>query len=207
MHTRAKSIRRPANKGIKLPPEPLTEAEVGALMLQCSRRAPTGIRNRALLALMYRSGLRLGEALALKPKDIDRKAGTIRVLHGKGDRARTVGVDAGALETLERWLDVRKANGINGRAPVFCTLQGKELRPEYVRNFLKRMAEKAGIEKRVHPHGLRHSHAAQLAQEGVPMNVIQAQLGHSNLATTSRYLAHVSPTAVIEAMQARKWEL
>jgi integrase len=72
---------------------------------------------------------------------------------------------------------------------------------------VKRLAAKAGIEKRVHPHGLRHTHAAELAREGVPMNVIQAQLGHSSLATTSRYLAHVAPQHVVEAMKAREWEL
>jgi integrase/recombinase XerD len=62
----------------------------------CSKRAPTGIRNRALIAMLYRGQLRIGEALALKPKDLDRKAGTVRVLHGKGDKSRTVGLDDGA---------------------------------------------------------------------------------------------------------------
>jgi site-specific recombinase XerD len=68
----------------------------------------------------------------------------------------------------------------------------------YVRNMLHRIGHKAGIDKRVHPHGLRHSHAAELAAEGVPVNVIQAQLGHSHLATTDVYLRHVAPAAVIE---------
>jgi integrase len=66
---------------------------------------------------------------------------------------------------------------------------------------------KAGIEKRVHAHGLRHTRAAELAREGVPMNVIQAQLGHSNLGTTSRYLAHIAPAEVIRVMQGREWEV
>ncbi len=197
----------PANKGQTYPVEVLSDAEVKSLIGACSRRSPSGIRNRALIVVMYRGGLRVSEALKLRPKDIDADLGTVRILNGKGGRSRVVGLDPEAFAVIERWLAVRAKNGINGRAPVFSTLQGRPLAPEYVRNFLKRMAEKASIEKRVHPHGLRHSHAAQLAQEGVPMNVIQAQLGHSNLATTSRYLAHVSPTAVIEAMQARKWEL
>jgi hypothetical protein len=62
---------------------------------------------------------------------------------------------------------------------------------------MPRLAAKANIEKRVHAHGLRHTHASELAREGVPMNVIQAQLGHSNLGTTSRYLAHIAPAEVI----------
>ena len=74
----------PANKGRKYPAEPLTEKEVRSLLAKCSGRAPTGIRNRALLTVLYRGGLRISEALALEPKDLDSKEGTIRVLHGKG---------------------------------------------------------------------------------------------------------------------------
>ena len=70
-----------------------------------------------------------------------------------------------------------------------------------------RRAAKAGIQKPVHAHGLRHTHAAELAHEGVPMNVIQAQLGHSNIATTSRYLQHIAPAEVIRVMQGREWEV
>ena len=70
---------------------------------------------------------------------------------------------------------------------------------------LLRVAPRAGIEKRVHPHALRHSHAAELARERLPVNLIQAQLGHSSLATTSRYLAHIAPEDLIEAMQRREW--
>jgi integrase/recombinase XerD len=64
---------------------------------------------------------------------------------------------------------------------------------------MPRLARRAGIEKRVHPHGLRHTHAAELALEGQPMNLIQAQLGHSSLATTSRYLAHIAPAELVHA--------
>ncbi len=205
--TRAGRTRQPSNLGQKLPPEPLTPDEAKALLRACSRRAPTGARNAALLAVLYRGGLRSGEALDLYPKDIDRKEGTLRILHGKGDRSRLVGLDAGAFALIERWLGKRKKLGIKRTAPLFCTLDGQPLDPSYVRHAVKRLATKAGIEKRVHPHGLRHTHAAELAREGVPMNVIQAQLGHSSLATTSRYLAHVAPQHVVEAMQAREWEL
>ena len=76
----------PANKGRKLPPEPLTQEEVKALIRACSKRAVTGIRNQALIVVLYRAGLRISEALALMPKDLDAQASTIRVLHGKGDK-------------------------------------------------------------------------------------------------------------------------
>jgi len=197
--------RTPANKGRRYPAEVLTADEVRALLKVCSTRAPTGIRNRALIVALYRGGLRISEALALKPKDLDRKAGTVRVLQGKGGKDRTIGFDSTAFAMIERWLDRRAALRVNGRRRVFCTLDGKPLKTAYVRALLPRLAGKAGIEKRVHAHGLRHTHAAELAREGVPMNVIQAQLGHSNLGTTSRYLAHIAPAEVIRVMQGREW--
>ena len=68
-----------------------------------------------------------------------------------------------------------------------------------------RLARRAGVEKRVHSHGLRHAHAAELAAEGVPVNVVQQQLGHGSLATTDRYLRHIAPAERIAAMRAREW--
>src|SRR2546422_7618164 len=115
--------------------------------------------------------------------------------------------DPGAFAVVERWLDKRAALGINGRAPLLCTLKGQPVASAYVRGLMPRLARRAGIEKRVHPHGLRHTHAAELAFEGAPMNLIQAQLGHSSLATTSRYLAHIAPAELVKAMQARTWSL
>src|SRR5664279_3617008 len=121
------SRRTPGNKGRKFPAEVLTEAEVASLLRACSSKAPTGIRNRALIAALYRGGLRISEALALFPKDVDATAGTITVLHGKGDKRRTIGLDAGAFAVLARWLDRRAALGINGRYRIFCTLKGTPL--------------------------------------------------------------------------------
>ncbi len=199
--------REAPNKSKRYPAEILTPEEVKALIRGCSARAPTGIRNRAALTVLYRGGLRIGELLALYPKDVDVESGTVTVLHGKGDKRRTVGLDPGAFAVLERWLDRRKSVGLNGRHPLFCTLQGKPMKAPYLRVLLPRLAERAGIEKRVHPHGFRHAHAAELMREGIPLNVIQQQLGHSSVATTSRYLAHIAPQEVIDAMQRREWEL
>ena len=80
---------------------------------------PLRIRNRALIVLFYRAGLRVKEALSLMPKDCDVKQGTIRVLHGKGDRSRLVGLDSEACAVLQRWLDRPTILGVNGRHPVF----------------------------------------------------------------------------------------
>ena len=205
--------RTKASKGIKLPAEPLTEVEVIELIRACSRRAPTGIRNSALIALLYRTGLRIGEALALKPKDVDVEKCTARVLHGKGDKARLVGLDEQTCTMLARWLDARSSLGLTARQPIFCTITrgngskpGQPLEQAYIRSLLPRLARKAGIDKRVHAHGLRHSHAFELAGEGVPMHVIQQQLGHSNLSVTSRYINHLGSREVVEAMRRRPVE-
>ena len=195
----------PWNKGRKLPVEILNSEEVAKLIKACSNRAPTGIRNRALIVCLWRCGLRVSEALALRPKDIDAKAGTIRVLHGKGNKARTVGIDPQALAVIQRWMDRRKELGLSGRSNVFCTLDGSSIASVYIRNLLRRLGQKSGIEKRVHPHGLRHTHASELRVEGIDIGIISKQLGHANTAVTARYLDHVCPLAVVATMQGRAW--
>jgi len=175
-------------------------------MKACSTRAPTGVRNRALIAVLWRCGLRISEALSLELRDVDLDAGTVRVRHGKGDRSRTVGLDEQTAALLARWLDRRQKLGAGARAPIFCTLQGGRLDSSYVRRLLPRLARKAGIERRVHAHGLRHTYAAELAREGTAINVIRDALGHTSLAVTDRYLRDVAPTHVIDTMPARRWE-
>ena len=199
--------RVPANKGQKLPVEILTAEEVKALIRACSSRAPTGVRNRALLTLLYRGGLRLRETLALYPRDVDPVHGTLGVFHGRGHQRRIVGLDTGALAVLERWMDRRPRLGLNGRQPLFCTLQGQPLKSAYVRAMLPRLARRAGIEKRVHAQGLRHTHAAELAQERIPVNLISRQLGHSGAGIAARYLDPIAPEDVVEAVRRREWSL
>jgi site-specific recombinase XerD len=196
----------PPNKGRKYPAEVIPREEVVKLLAACSSRAPTGIRNKALITVMYRGGLRISEVLSLMPRDIDIKAGTITVMNGKGGKRRVVGLDPEAFDCLARWIDRREQLGINGRARLFCTLKGEPLSAPYVRQALVRLAKRAGIDRRVNPHALRHSFAAEMAREGMPMNLIQQALGHSSLGTTSRYLAHINPQEVIDAMRSRKWE-
>jgi integrase/recombinase XerD len=198
------------NRGMKLPGEVLTPDEIRALLRQCSHRAPTGVRDRALITVMYRAALRVSEALALKVSDVDMKHGTVHVRNGKGGKARTVAIGDGALAVLQLWLDARKraleARGLtsNGR-PLFCTLEGGPLSDDQVRGMLKRRAARAGIEKRVHPHALRHSRAFELSQQGRPVNLIQQQLGHARLSTTDTYLRHIAPADVIALGRADDW--
>jgi site-specific recombinase XerD len=196
----------PANYGLSLPAEPLTRAEIEALMRHMGR-GPCGHRNRALVGVMWRSGLRCAEALALYPKDIDRDSGTVTVLRGKGGKRRQVALDSLALALIDRWMAERRKLGLDGRAPLFCCVdirtRGKAIYGSYVRDMLKHRARDAGIAKRVHPHGLRHTLAFELLMEGQPLGVIRDQLGHKKLETTMRYLDHLAPAAAIRAMHAR----
>jgi site-specific recombinase XerD len=201
----------PPNYGLKLPAEVLTSAEVGRLMDTCPRRTPSGVRNRAIICVLWRGGLRSAEALALELRDVDVDAGTLTIRHGKGNRRRVVGLDPPAFAVLDQWLRVRRELGVPRGAPAFCTITstnlGRPLGAAYWREAIKRLGEKAGIEKRVHSHGLRHTHAVELMREGVPLLVISRQLGHSSLAITQRYLDHLEPGEVVAAMQHREWPL
>ena len=96
--------------------------------------------------------------------------------------------------------------GIGRRRPLFCTLAGTALYPQQVRTTLTRLAARAGIDKRVHPHGLRHAHAAHLNRAGVPITTIVRQLGHANLADTSRYLQSLGQDEHLARVQTINWQ-
>ena len=125
--------RSPANKGRRYPAEVLTPAEVQALLDVCSLKPHTELRNRAFLAVLYRTGVRCSEALALEPKDVDFFGSSVRVLHGKGDRARTVGIDQGALDMIKEWCVERERRGFTADQSLFCTQTGKAMSGSYVR--------------------------------------------------------------------------
>lgn len=192
--------------GTALDADLLSGAEVELLLRQCSRRAPTGVRNRALIATLWRCGLRLGEALALQPKDFDPDAGTLVVQRGKGGKRRVVGVDAGTAALVTRWLEVRRGRGINGRT-LFCSLRGLPMDQSYVRHLLPRLARKAGVERRVHAHGLRHAFAVELMRSGAPLYAVRDALGHANVRTTDTYLSRAGAHEAVDAMRAREWDL
>jgi len=121
---------------------------------------------------------------------------------------RTVALDPSAQAYVERWLGKREQMGLNGRQPLFCTISkgerfGGPIDSGYVRKALPRLAARAGLERRVHPHALRHSLATALAHEGKPLPTITAQLGHSSTAVTDRYLAKIAPADLIAQVRDR----
>lgn len=187
------------NAGRKYPAEPLTPAEVQSLIAGCSRRAPTGIRNRALLTLLYRSGLRIGELLALKVSDVNLDRHSLRLLDTKIGEPQTRGFHPSADDALMRWLDKRRELGFKG-GPLFCTLAGGPVTDDHVRWLLRRLGAKAGIDKRVHPHGLRHTFACELDAAGASISVISKLLGHRSVPTTARYLDHLTNSQAVTAL-------
>jgi site-specific recombinase XerD len=179
--------------------------EVLSLMDACSnprrrRQCPTGVRNRALIAVLYRTGLRCAEALTLTPEDLSEAHGTVLVRNGKGGKRRVAGMDEGGFKEVAEWIAIRPESRY-----LFCTLDGGKLDAGYVRAMFYRKRDKAKIKRRVHPHGLRHTHAGELALEQIPIPLIQRQLGHSRLETTSVYLQALAPEATISAIRQRKW--
>ncbi|MGH2954390.1 MAG: tyrosine-type recombinase/integrase [Solirubrobacterales bacterium] len=143
---------------------------------------------RGLIVVLWRAGLRIAEALGLAERDLDPSRGAILVRHGKGDRRREVGMDEWGWEQLRPWIDHREAMPIGA---LFCVVNGPTCgRPwsaPAARTQLRRIAAQAGVRRRFAPHQLRHAHAVEMAREGVPLNVIQRQLGHADLGVTSVY--------------------
>lgn len=198
----------PPNKGMKLPPEVLTTEEVYALLRACGC-GRAGSRNRALLVMLWRGGLRISEALDLMPKDVDLQRGELRVLHGKGDKDRLVALDPEAAAVMQLWEAERQRLQIPRSKPYFCVVStpnvGDHIHSAYVRELCKRLAVRAGIEKRVHPHGLRHTYASFLLDNGVDIHHIQRMLGHRSIATTERYANHINPRRSLDAVRAVPW--
>lgn len=199
-------IHRSEAPKMRYPAEVLTKKEVAALLKACGTRSWTDRRNRALIVAMYRSGTRLAETLALRPCDVDTERGAIRVLRGKGGRARTVGIDPWGLAVLNEWMDEHQSMGFPAGGPLFCTRTGQPVAQAMMRRRLPELARAAGIHKRVHAHGLRHTHAAELRAEGMDVAVIRRQLGHRSLLTTVQYLDHLEPESVLEHFARRSIE-
>jgi integrase/recombinase XerC len=169
-----------------------------ATLLLDATPAPTaaGARDRALLELLYASGLRVAEGCGLDVDDLDEARRTVRVL-GKGDKERVVPVGESALEALDAYLAQRGRQ----RGPLFLNARGGRLTPRSAHRIVKRLARRAGIGQRVTPHTLRHSFATHMLGEGADLRLIQELLGHSRLSTTQRYI-HVSPEHLMRVYDA-----
>jgi site-specific recombinase XerD len=196
--------RSPDNKGLRYPADPPKVEEIVAVM----RAAGDGQHGRRLLGLiviLWRAGLRIHEALALTEADLDHRRGALLVRRGKGGRRREVGMDTWGWEELHPWLELRIKLPVG---PLFCvingTTRGRRWSGAGARAHLAYAASAAGVRRRFAPHQLRHAHAVEMAREGVPLIVIQRQLGHSNLGITSIYLQGIDNAEIIDTVHSRR---
>ena len=173
-------------------------------MMRAAGDDPDGLRLRGLIVVLWRAGLRISEALALAETDLDHDRGAIVVRHGKGGKRREVGMDGWASDQLQPWIEIRAGLPVGA---LFCILRGpargRPCAPAGIRAQLHRTAEAAGVRRRFAEHQLRHAHAVEMSREGVPLVVIQRQLGHADLGITSTYLRGIDNTEIIHAVHER----
>jgi integrase/recombinase XerD len=178
-------------RGRKLP-QVLTRGEVTRLLDQPRGTEPTDLRDRALLELMYASGLRASEAIGLAVSDIDRDEQILRA-RGKGSKERIVPVGRTAAGAVRRYLELGRARLVGNRseAHLFVNFRGGALTRQGLYKIVRRHAVSAGLEDRMSPHTLRHTFATHLLAGGCDLRSVQEMLGHADVATTQLY-THLS---------------
>lgn len=184
-------------------PRVLDADEASALCAAAEARAasgPTGRRDHALVELLYATGARIGEAVALDLRDVDDGHRTIRV-RGKGDRERVVPIGLPALRAVRRWVEDGRASLLGPRSgqAVFLGERGGRLDQRQARTVVQRVGGAAGL-RDVHPHALRHTAATHVLDGGADLRCVQELLGHATLTTTEIY-THVSQARLMAAYQ------
>jgi integrase/recombinase XerD len=152
----------------------------------------------------------VSELSRLGLKDLDRERGTVRVLDGKGGVSRTVCIDPMAWQILEGWLNARRKwiehrEWQGRRTPLFYSNCGRVWLSREIRRTMKRIAKRAGLERRMSCHIWRHTMAYEMCKEGISVELIRRQLGHKSLSTTQVYLQGLCPVDMHEAVSNRPW--
>jgi integrase/recombinase XerC len=191
-------------------PKIIDQRSVKKMLAQINIACPTGIRNYAIVMIMYRSGLRVSEVCKLALSDMNFETGLIYVQQSKGraghKKDRYIPMDNDIIKACQEWLRVRPESDY-----FFCTLEGGQLDQRYIREVCYRISKKAGVyiqdgaeKKPVSPHKLRHTYATELVREGdCNIRDVQELLGHSSVATTQVY-THVVMDELQEKIRKRK---
>jgi integrase/recombinase XerD len=179
----------------KLPrrlPEILSPAEVERLLEQPDPSTPAGMRDRAMLELLYATGLRVSELVGLSVRNVNLEAGFVRTM-GKGSKERVVPMGETAREVVQAYLSGARASLAGSRAPaeLFLNARGKGLSRQGFWKMIKRYGRAAGIRASITPHGLRHAFASHLLEGGADLRSLQIMLGHADITTTQIY-THVT---------------
>ena len=168
-------------------PKPLTEAEVEDLLAAPAAGEALGLRDRALLELLYASGLRVSEIAGLPRDSVDLEQGILRVT-GKGGRQRLVPFGRSAGKWIARYLtDARPGLDRKGSPQLFLSVRGSGLTRQRCWQLIEKYGRAAGIRTRLTPHRLRHSFATHLLEHGADLRALQMMLGHADIATTQIY--------------------
>lgn len=172
--------------GMKLP-EVLSVNEIDSMINAIDLSRPEGHRNRAIIETMYGCGLRVSELVNLRLTDINRNDGFVTVM-GKGNKQRLVPVGSVALKEIDHYMEKRNMMPvIHDMNVLFLNRRGRKLTRVMVFTMLKKVAEAAGIRKKISPHTLRHSFATHLVEGGADLRAVQEMLGHESITTTEIY--------------------
>ncbi len=184
--------------GMKLP-DVLTVADVASLIEAPNRDKPEGLRDAAMLELLYGAGLRVSELIHLEMTSINLEAGFVRVV-GKGSRERVVPVGRMAMDAIGQYLSQARPLLLKKRASVFLfvTRRGGAMTRQSFWNLIGRYGRLANLNKKVTPHSLRHSFATHLLEGGADLRAVQMMLGHADIATTQIY-THVAQRQLVAA--------
>ena len=190
------SLEKP--KGSKKLPICISIEEVEALLNQPDLDKPEGQRDRAMLEVMYSSGLRITELLNLKLKQINFERGMVKIV-GKGNKERIVPIGDYALEYLNKYInDGRRKNMNRNSDYLFLNRYGEPVSRVYFFLQVKKYAKQAGIEVEISPHTLRHCFATHMLENGAELRAVQEMLGHTNIATTQIY-TNISSKRILSA--------
>lgn len=179
-------------------PQTLSVNEVTAILKGPDQTKPKGIRNAAMLEILYGAGLRVSELIHMKVQDINTEAGFVRIL-GKGEKERIVPLGSFARKAAENWITTARPLLLKGHSSpyLFVARAGKPMTRQGFWKIVKKYALKAGISKNVTPHTFRHSFATHLIEGGADLRSVQTMLGHSDISTTQIY-THISQKYILE---------
>ncbi len=166
----------------------LEPEEARELLKQPNKRYLTGIRNKALLSIMLNMGLRLNESISIKPGNMNLTKRKLRIVDGKGKKDRDLFIPELTALLLEEWKKVKPSN----TDYFFTTLKGGKLSDKYVQSMVVRYGEKAGIDKKISPHTLRHTFATAHYRQKKDIETLRMILGHSSITTTQIYVTLVN---------------
>lgn len=175
-------------RGERYLPETLNQAQVETLLGAIPPLHPHALRNRAMLELLYASGLRVSELVHARLENVNLEEGMIRVT-GKGNKTRLIPVGRTACEAIRSYLAAERPRRVGKRtgSEIFLSERGRGLTTVRVWQIVKDIAKLAGLEQSIYPHLLRHSFATHLLENGADLRIIQEMLGHADISTTQIY--------------------